>query len=181
MGAHIRCIYYLPIGDTARGRRTWMGLFVRRLDATAPRILADVERLSALGIVEPHGMNYGLLNLSPQGTMLAIAAGSNANTSGTLRVYKMNPDGELNIDQPLHTFDTDVVSALDWAPNEQSLATISLWPEKLSIPLSGDQINISVQVVPLDGEAQQTIGSFKIPADPAWLDMLCFKTLSWTH
>lgn len=173
-------VYYLPIGDPQPSQRAWQGLFKRRLDAAEPLLVADTERLAALGLAMP-AFNNGLLSLSPQGTMLALVAGERGNSPGTLWVYATDPGGELNLDQPLHTFDTDVVTAIEWAPDEQSLATVSLPYRSLSKPLSGGPVDVTVRIVPLDEGAPRRIGGFQVQAVPEELDILGFKMLSWTQ
>lgn len=93
-------IYYLALRDTHPASRAWEGLFLRKLDAAEPTILGDAARLSTLGLTMPRGMNYGLLSLSPNGSMLAIAAGPVTNALGSVRVYETHRGADLNLSQP---------------------------------------------------------------------------------
>ena len=85
----------------------------------------------------------------------------------------------MNLDQPLATFETGIMTALDWGPDGKRIAivTISLVPRT---PLTGRPIEVSVRVVPLDGGDAKTVGSFNLNEDPAELDTLGFRTLSWS-
>jgi WD40 repeat protein len=165
-------VYYLPFLDAYTVNRKWEGLFKRKLDAKRPITLADATRLSALGLNMPKGMNFGLLAISPSGQMLAIAARSSKTTS-TLRIFKTHP--EVDLDQPLAAFDTDLVTALDWATDEKNIATISY-------PLQDGRFEVVVRVVRLDNAEQSNVARLNLTAARVDIDLLgLIKTLSWSQ
>ena len=158
--------------DAYTANRKWEGLFKRKLDAKRPITLADATRLSALGLNMPKGMNFGLLSISPSGQMLAIAARSSKTTS-TLRIFKTHPEVEL--DQPLAAFDTDLVTALDWATDEKNIATISY-------PLQDGRFEVVVRVVRIDNAEQSNVARLNLTAARDDIDLLgLIKTLSWSQ
>jgi hypothetical protein len=111
--------------------------------------------------------------------MLAIAAGSSTNSLATLRIYKTYP--EFDLDQPIAAFDTDLVTALDWAPDEKYIATISISTDIRTSP-QDEPFGVVVRVVRIDSAEQREVARLNLSAAREDLDLLGFiKTLSWTQ
>lgn len=170
-------VYYLAAhrakGDTGR---EWDGIFARRLDGSAPTLLADPAHLAALGLKKP-GFNNGQLLASPDGRLLAVGGG-NGYKDNMLLFFDL-PEAGANIDfehprAVIH--DTGVVTSLDWAPDSKSVATVAITNE-----LSDKHAQITVRITPLDGGYPKFLSKFEVRAVPYELDWLAFKTLSWSR
>ena len=84
----------------------------------------DSQAVTASGLVRSP-FNHGLLTLSPTGAKLALATGI-ANGGVALRVYGVGADELIALDRPSISFPTaDVLTAVEWAPDESSLAAIA--------------------------------------------------------
>jgi hypothetical protein len=66
------------------------------------------------------------MSLSPSGSKLAVATGWTKGSSGRVQIYDLGASQMVNLAQPFMTFSTHVIVALDWAPDQKSVAVMSV-------------------------------------------------------
>jgi Tol biopolymer transport system component len=164
-------VYYgaVPERGHPEGPQAWGGLFVRKRGAQQPVQVIDAPTLVAHGYV-PAAFNFGLLTVSPSGKHLALVTGL-AGAGEVLSIFDFTAEGALAVDAPPREVLTrEVLTALEWAPDERSLAAI----------VGGPQVR--VVVADLESGQWRTLDSLRWKPTGFDIDMLgLVKTLSWTR
>ena len=164
-------VYYLAIPDRSQPSRdeNWAGLYIKYLGSPAPVQLMESQVITASGLVRSP-FNHGLLTLSPTGTKLALVTGI-AGGRVALRVYGVGSDELIALDRPSSSFPTaNVLTAVEWAPDESSLAAIAVGPE------------LRIVLADLATGQWRTLSSMHWTPQSDEIDLLGLaKTLSWTQ
>jgi YVTN family beta-propeller protein len=120
-------VYYFEIEN----RGVLGNFYVRRLNSTSPILLMERARLANVGL-KAGSLGGGRLVLSPSGSKLAIVAGSTKGGISSLSVYDLKKGDTIALDRPAHSFQTqEILTALEWAPGENSLAVLALSSRKI--------------------------------------------------
>lgn len=169
-------VLYLAV--TAAGKREWTGLFLQRLDGSAPVQIADAARLAELGLKQP-GFNSGILDLSPDGTMLALAGGD-GNQNSTIYIVPVAADGSVSLENPRRIFgNRTAIISLDWAPEGRDFAFVAITPEPATN--TPRAINVATAIYSEAGGVRQ-VGRVQLPAGTEYLDFLGqTRILSWSR
>ncbi|MDA2913384.1 hypothetical protein MYX77_05410 [Acidobacteriia bacterium AH_259_A11_L15] len=127
---------------------------------------------------EPTGPMFLAMCLSPSGSRLAIAAWSTKESAGSLHIYELRKGEMLALDRPSRTFQTeDEVLALEWAPDEKSLAALTK-PE-LPVAEPPREIVAEIRVLDLRTGEWTTVGTANLSRGS--LEVSVLETLSWSE
>jgi hypothetical protein len=170
-------VLYLAVSES--GQRQWTGLFLQRFDGKPALQLSDAGRLSEFGLKRP-GLNSGVLDLSPDGTSLAVAGGDGLSRY-VLHVFPVDADGTVRLEnpRPAFNFGGSIVTA-DWAPagSDMAIAAI-LFPNPTAPPST--PVLFSTGIVSAAGTMKVSRRT-QLPASPEYLDFLGqTKLLSWSR
>ncbi len=117
--------YFATKGRTETGAEALRGFYVKGLGPGGPTRLMDEGRLAALGMKGAQGPIPGLVALSPMGSKLAVTAGSSDEGVSRVQVYDLLAAEVVALDRPSQSFQAEgVIMALEWAPDEDSLAVL---------------------------------------------------------
>jgi len=158
-------IYYFEIGRSDG----FAGCFLKRLGSDSPRELMDEERLAAFGLTRL-AFVHGIMTLAPSGVRLAIAGGSPVG----LHIYELKEKGPIIVNNPTRSFETReviTITALEWAPDEKSLAFMTMTKDGVRIKLLDLATGEWRTLTTIEGV------EFRVPD----IDVLAFKVLSWTQ
>ncbi len=156
-------VYYFEIEAFDKPRDQTLGeFFVKRLGAVSSIKLIDRERLTALGLTAQRPV-LALMTLSPSGSRLAVAAGSTDGSSSNVHVYDLMEDETVAFAMPSQSFETSsLIAALEWAPDESSLAAAVVAEEGLNIDVlnlaEGDWTTLAM--VPVELRQISGLGKF---------------------
>jgi WD40 repeat protein len=176
---------WMPRGDgvlylavRTAGIREWTGVFLQRLDGAAPVQIADAARLSQLGLLRP-GPNSGMLDLSPDGTSLALAGGDGY-LGNAVHIFSMAADGSVRLENPRRTFrNVGAVISLDWAPEGRDLAVAFI--NQLSESGTPKTIDL-ITAIYSEAGSPRMLGRVHLPAGNEYLDFLGqTRILSWSR
>lgn len=188
-------VYYF----TKDSRSGALGNFhYRRLDGSPPVTIMNADAVRALGWGESRGLLSGSMTLSPRGSRLVVAAPSTGGTSHRLRIYDVRPGEMVDLARATREVETgDIITALEWAPNETALATMGIAftkrpgtvkirrppPGVLEIRLElTEPAGVAVKVVDLATGVWRTVANVDVPLDDSdTIAMLGSKTLSWSQ
>jgi hypothetical protein len=129
-----RGVYFFEIRDPDNPRQRGLGeFFYRPRGDGSKRRLADRQSLDKIALKEPRFLVFGRVLLSPSGRQLAVAAGSDGDSSG-IRLYSGLSSDDLDVTKPERTIWVDaVVTALEWSPDERKLAAVLVRRARVSI------------------------------------------------
>lgn len=127
---------------------------------------------------EPTGPMFLAMRLSPSGSRLAIAAWSTKGSAGSLHIYELRKGEMLALDRPSKTFQTeDEILALEWAPDEKSLAALT--KPGLPVAESPRELVAGIRVLDLRTGEWTTVGTANLTGGS--LEVSVLKTLSWSE
>jgi hypothetical protein len=152
------------------------------LRSSKPIKLMDKEQIKALGL-GIQALAFGLMTLSPRGSELAIWGGSfpEKSDNGVVYIYDLTDKRTLSLDKPFKIFRTNgAIIALEWAPDETSLAAVIVSDTHSEIP------ELKIELLDLRAEAWRTLTKVgdKAEEDFEGLGMwyiFGLKSMSWTQ
>jgi hypothetical protein len=134
--------------------------FFKKLGAQEPVKLVDKKDYVALGLTMDYYIPW-TMTLSPSGSRLAIVGGSAKQGTGgkpeiigRLHIYEINSGQMLALGKPAKSYQTDdMMVALEWAPNEDSVAVVAFSDSKKVVlklldPTTGGWRNLTTVQVP---------------------------------
>ncbi len=127
-------VYYFAIEALDGPRDQTLGdFFVKRLGAVGSIKLIDREHLEALGLTAQRPV-LGLMTLSPRGSKLAVTVGSTGGGFSEVHIYDLMEEETVAFAMPSQSFEaSSLIAALEWAPDESSLAAVVVAEEGLNI------------------------------------------------
>jgi hypothetical protein len=177
-------VYYLELLPESPRDISYSGgislgsFYIKPLGSEKPNKLTDREHLEALGVTKWTGQRYGLIKLSPMASKLAINGYYRAEGS-VVHIYSLTEGGPLALDKPLNSIRTsDDIMALEWAPDEGSLAAVVIGKGGMSVKL----LDLSTgEWRTLAKIAEDLSGNFNLYEGVVHLYAYGHRTLSWTH
>ena len=183
-------IYYFDVVDLPASKEegydverhwTFGDFYVKKMDNPQPVKLLDKEQIETLGLSTFQAV-YGVMTLSPKGTKLAIRGGSDYTEDiekqySVIYIYDLTSDQTVAFDKPVKRFRiNEFISALDWGPDENSLAAVVFETEGFSIKLldlnTGEWKTLAKVAEGVTGEAGEVI---------LWRYATDTKVMTWTH
>jgi WD40 repeat protein len=146
--------------------------FTQKLGSTNAVKLTDRAQLEAVGLTSHRWLLPGvLMSLSPQGSWLAIAGGSTRGGVGRIHIYDLRGGKTAALARPSRQFETeDVITALEWAPDENSVAVVALAKE------------VRIRHLDLSTGAWTTLATVPLRLRVPEIDVLgLIRTLSWAQ
>ncbi|HEX9898044.1 MAG TPA: hypothetical protein VGC81_02400 [Candidatus Methylomirabilis sp.] len=149
--------------------------YLKKLAPISVTRVMDRKGIEALGLT---GMlTRGFMALSPKGSKLVVAGsstlteGGKAKAAGVVHIYDLSEQRTVILDKPSKSFRTeDLIMALDWAPDESSLAAVAVAKD------------ISIKLLDLTTGAWRSLATV---ANDEYVGSLYFmgplKTMSWTQ
>lgn len=169
-------VYYFSISNWSNMReRALGGFYIKKLNDANPVELMDQKDVRGIGLTLLPGIHYSLMVLSPTGTRLAIVTGAAQANLVRLQIHDLKERGSISLEKPVRTFHTDdLITAIEWAPDESSLAAVTLDKEG----------KVAIKLLHLETGTWRTV--VKVNLDlrglgTAGLELLGFKNLSWTR
>lgn len=110
--------------------------YLKKLGSVRPSKLVDKGQLLAYGLTQPRLLHGVLLTLSPRGGKLAVMGGSTTGGMSSIHIYNIPKGGTVALDRPSRSFQVeDVITALEWAPDEDALAATAVGETGVTIKL----------------------------------------------
>ena len=128
-------IYYFEIKKGEIRRNITLGAFyAKKLGSDSPELLIDEQRVSDMGLSNAWSPIPGVLSLSPSGAKLAMSGGGDPDGNSVLYVFDLAGG-------PLSSFESSPgsypvegrVVALDWAPDDKSVAALVATDDGVSV------------------------------------------------
>jgi len=156
-------VYYVVMGTLYQpAARSIGGGCLKKLGTQDPVKLIEGSRIRELGLsLAP--VVHGRLVLSPSGSLLALATGSDMGNASVAHVFDLRRGRRAFA---VASTVLGIVMALDWAPDGQSMA---------AAVVSDD---VSIELLDLATETWTPLASFVRPEN---IDALGFNILSWTR
>lgn len=147
--------------------------YLRKLGSPTSLTLVTKERVVALGLRRPPFLHKGVLTLSPSGSKLALLAGSTTGRTSSIHIYDLGEGGPVTLDKYFKRLETeDVITALEWAPDENGIAIMAFSPPG----------EMTIKLLDLMTGAWRTLATVAYPMRVPEIDVLgSYKTLSWTQ
>jgi hypothetical protein len=179
-------ILYFEIANwEKRNDREFGGLYVKKIAAPDRIELASADALFNEGLSLHSAMHNGLMSLSPLKDKMAIVTGTPDGRRSMLRVYSVTGAPALNVGKPVvsETGD-DVIVAFEWAPDERSLAVLTI-PRSAVLP-QGPFAQPTIKILDLAARpAWRTVTTIRFDLRQGWPDslelLLLLKPISWTR
>jgi len=170
-------VYYFEILTPEKDKAWRLGGFYRKdLGRSAAIEILPESAVKTFGVTATN-IIYGSMVLSPSGADLAIVSGGANPRSSTLRVYELRSGEILALDKPSRTFPLQgLITELEWAPDEKSIAAITLGTSSLQAPKS---LPVAIETLDLLTGQWATLDWVDLPSDS--VDALADKNLSWTQ
>ncbi len=176
-GPNSDAIYYFDSAKEGLG-----DFYLKKLGSASPIKLTDKAQREAFGLMVALSVDDWHMTLSPSGSKLAIVGGSIIRddkgvvkeTIGIISVYDLQKGGMIALDKPFKSFRTkDLILALEWAPDEKSLAAVGSVREGIGIKVLDVNTGAwrTLSIIP-SGERGGTVGDYYA---------FGFKTISWTQ
>jgi hypothetical protein len=161
-------VYYFEVTNAHTAEpREFGGFYVKRLGEAAIELM-DQATLETAGF-KIKGPMYGLMTLAPSGNKVAISSGSTEGNGDIIRVYDFQA-APLSLASPLQKVELkESTAALDWAPDEQSLAVVTV--------LGSD---IKVNLLDLVSGERKVLAKWQL-LDGMEIEIFTLKALSWTQ
>jgi dipeptidyl aminopeptidase/acylaminoacyl peptidase len=172
-------IYYLETENYDKPKDRSLGsLYLRRLDSQKPVMLTTKEFLKASGL-KLSSLTRGLMVLSPSASKLALMLGS---TKGgeDICIHDLKEKGTLALDKAFKSIHTKrAVTAIEWAPDENSLACLTVALQGLGFQTTARDIRVEIWNLSTTG--WKTLSRIELELKVPEIDMLAWKNLSWTR
>lgn len=147
--------------------------YLRKLGSPTSLKLVGKEHIAALGLKRPPFLHKAVLTLSPSGSKLSFLGGSTTGRTSSIHIYDLREGGTVALDKPFKSFQTeDIITALEWAPDENSIAIMAFSPPG----------EVTIKLLDLMTGAWRTLATVAYPIRVPEIDVLgSYKTLSWTE
>jgi YVTN family beta-propeller protein len=161
-------IYYLDVVRGTHGNRL-AGFYIERL-GSGPIQFTDMKQIREMGL-RPSALVFGQIVLSPSASKLVIAGGSRRKDVSHLFIYEMKKGVVVRLSQAIQHCETEgVMTALEWSPDENSIAVVSV------------RDTVRIRLLTLTTGEWKTLATVPLNlASTEELDVLGLKTLSWTQ
>lgn len=179
-----QAVYFLGFSDAAPPELESFN--VKPVGPGEARKLADKNALAKLGM-KSNGTtaSLGLLGLSPDATRIALVGG--VDKGSVVYIFDLSESGAIAFDNPAGRLQTtEPIIALDWAPESNGLAFVTV----SSKPAEGDysEYSLNLQYWDLNAAHGKSLDSIPI-GRYAWylsqklalMQLLNFKLLSWSQ
>lgn len=150
--------------------------YLRRfeLETGILRDIATPKDLASAGIDLAKWLHVGAIQLSPDGTSVALSMGNLATESDAIRIYDASVDCIEDLTQPRQVIETDLVPVMDWAPDGGALVLIE------EVESTGPAYSFEVRVINFKTHDRVPLVGFELEwPDVEVLTLLGF--LAWSR
>jgi hypothetical protein len=168
-------VYYFDVESDVR-KRGLKNFYKIDLDSAKPTKLADESGYKQNGLRHSSCI-YGHLNLSPSGSKMMFAGGSNDEMQDVIRIYSIERDKPIDIFKPLQKLPVDaIIMSTQWASDEKSIAVLVIRVKP--------SMELTVEILNLETQEKKTVTKIDLPKKVSEIEIIdligTVKSLCWT-
>lgn len=126
------------------------------MDTGILRDIATPNDLASAGIDSAKWLHTGAIQLSPDGTYVALSMGNLETESDAIRIYDASVNCIEDLTQPLQVIETELVPVMEWAPGGGALAVIE------QVKSTGPAFSFEARVIDFEMNDRVTLVGFEL-------------------